>query len=347
MRATTVRLDPLLAPAEADDMIAVAERFGRFPTYGAEVAPEERGKTRFAPGVPQRYDAAINFIQSGGRFGRREDPAQLAGRTNYLRATYFYERPAIDGVEGFLNHPLFLDAARKVHGRAEVVPSIVYANLLLPGQELAVHTDVPEFRGANRTELPQWLMVVMHHSGLFAPWRRHIATAVAYFGRCTGGAFAYYPEGPDAPPETVEARHNTAVVLDTDTVFHGVDRVTSAEGAPPFRPTMELRFGGDGGWTLRDGDETLGPYRWDQLRYSVSWKAYCYADAAEQRRAEDHEDDLALETILERLEEDLRRRGRLAGPSPRRSPGGPEGEDALARLLIDTYVRFPRPSPES
>ena len=43
----------------------------------------------------------------------------------------------------------------------------MYANLLLPGQELAVHTDVPEFRGANRKVIPQWLLVVMHHSGLF------------------------------------------------------------------------------------------------------------------------------------------------------------------------------------
>ena len=51
------------------------------------------------------------------------------------------------GIEPFLHHEGFVEAARALHGRDVIVPAIVYANLLLPGQELAVHTDVPEFRG--------------------------------------------------------------------------------------------------------------------------------------------------------------------------------------------------------
>jgi hypothetical protein len=343
MSLSYVHLDPLLPPAEADAMLQVAERFGRFPTYGAEAAPEERGKTRFAPGIPQRYDAALNFLRTGGRFGRHEDTAALAGRTNYLRATYHYEKPAVEGVEGFLHYEAFLEAARRVHGRPRVVPSIVYANLLLPGQELALHTDVPEFRGANRTELPQWLLVVMHHSGLFAEHRRHIATGVAYFGESAGGAFAFHPDGPHAPAATIPARHNTAVVLDTDSVFHGVDRVGLGAGAaPPFRPGMELVFEGDGAWRLVDGAETLARYRFGDLRYSVSWKAYCYADETEQFRTERHEDDLELDAILERLSADLRRRGRLPAGAPAARDGDPAAQDAFGRFLIETYVHFPR-----
>jgi hypothetical protein len=30
---------------------------------------------------------------------------------------------------------------------------------------LALHTDVPEFRDANRTREAEWLLVAMHHSG--------------------------------------------------------------------------------------------------------------------------------------------------------------------------------------
>ena len=123
-----------------------------------------------------------------------------------------------------------------MHDCAVVVPNIVYANLLLPGQELAVHTDVPEFRGANRKLYPQWLMVVMLHSGLFAPWRRQIATGIAYFGRAQGGALAFYPDGREGAARTLEARHNTAIVLDTDTVFHGVDRVGETQPLPALRP---------------------------------------------------------------------------------------------------------------
>ena len=336
MTATYVRLDPLLEPALADEMVRLCERFGSYSTYGAESAAEEGGKRRFAAEIPERYDAAIHFVRTGGRFGRREDPAVLAARTNYFRETYFYEKPIAPGIEPFLDHEGLRNAARRVHGRPLIVPSIVYANLLLPGQELAVHTDVPEFRGANRTVLPQWLLVVMHHSGRFAAWRRPIATAVAYFNDCAGGEFAFYPDGADAPPAALPVQFNTAVVLDTDSVFHGVDRVRGEDAVPPFRRDMKLAFEGGGVWRLFAGADTLARYRWDQIRYSVSWKAYCYEDEADRRRTERHEDDLGLEQILGELESDLRRRGRLSGPRP--------DENEFALRLIEEYVRFPRPA---
>jgi hypothetical protein len=335
MTAPFFRFDPLMKPADADAMIRLCERHGTYATYGAEAAPEEQGKPRYAPSIPQRYDAAIHFVRSGGRFGRREEPAVLAARTNYFRETYFYETPKVDGIDAFLHHEGLLEAARRVHGRPLVVPSIVYANLLLPGQELAVHTDVPEFRGADRRLLPQWLLVVMLHSHLFDAWRRPIATGIAYFNDCAGGELAFYPDGPEAPARTVPVKHNTAVLMDTDTVFHGVDRVRSSGEPPPFRRDMKLAWEGGGSWRLFDGGETLARYRWDEIRYSVSWKAWCYQDEADRRRAEQHEDDLSLERILAALEEDLRQRGRLVGERPQ--------EEAFALLLIEEYVRFPRP----
>ncbi len=38
-------------------------------------------------------------------------------------------------------HEGFHEAARKIHDRPIVEPNIVYANILVPGQELAVHSD--------------------------------------------------------------------------------------------------------------------------------------------------------------------------------------------------------------
>jgi hypothetical protein len=338
MRPTTyVHFDPLLTPDEADAMLRICHRFGTYSTYGSDAAPEERGQVRFAPEVPQRYDAALNFVKTGGRFAQREDPRMLAARTNYFRGTYYYagRGDAVAGIDPFLRHPGFADAARRVHECGVVVPAIVYANLLLPGQELAVHTDVPEFRGANRTLVPQWLCVVMLHSGLFDAWRRRIATGIAYFSDCAGGELAFYPDGPEAPPKTIPARHNTAIVMDTDTIFHGVDRVASDDPVPPFSPGMQLRPEAAGTWCLVDGDRERARYAWEELRFSVSWKAYCYADEADRLRAERHEDDLSLDRILEVLCADLRGRGVLGDARP------PDAD--LARLLIDTYVRFPRP----
>jgi hypothetical protein len=319
-------LDPLLGSAGADAMLRLCEGFARYGCY----AEDATNTVKFAADLPQRWDAAWNFVQTGGRFGRKEEPAVLAARTNYFRETYAYDDEAIPGIEPFRDHAGLLEAARKVHDCALVVPNIVYANLLLPGQELAVHTDVPEFRGANRKIYPQWLMVVMHHSGLFAPWRRRIATGLAYFGSTGGGALAFYPDGREGAPRTLEARHDTAIVLDTDSVFHGVDRVQETQPLPALRPGLQLSWE-DGGWRVGPADAPLARYRPDEVRFSVSWKAYCYTDEAERQLVDEHREDLSLERILDVLKADLRERG----------VEGPSDETELARRLIETYIRFP------
>ena len=214
MAASTIVLDPLLTDEQADTMVRLCEDFG---TYGLYVT--EKSDSTFASELAQRYDAAINYVRTGGRFGRAEEPRTLALRTNYFRESYAYGTERfVDGIDMFLFHPTLIDAAQRLYDRPVIEPAIAYANLLLPGQELAVHTDVPEFRGANRKLFPQWLMVVMHHSGLFENWRMPIATGVSYFARggetAVGGDLAYYPNGPEGDVVVLDARHNTGIVLD-------------------------------------------------------------------------------------------------------------------------------------
>jgi hypothetical protein len=333
---TITVLDPLLSDAEAAELVDLWHGYGTYGQYS-----NEGFDTAFAPELSQRYDAAVNFVRTGGRFGRvGEDRKLLAARTNYFRETYFYgEHTCTPGIEGFRDHEGLLDAARALHDRPIAVPAIVYANLLLPGQELAVHTDVPEFRGANRRIVPQWLLVVMRHSELFEDWRMRIATGIAYFGEAKGGELAYYPDGAAGPAATYSPRHNTAALLDTDSVFHGVDRVVGDDSVlSQLRPGMRLVHDGDRRWSVRtDDDAVVASFDTDDLRYSVSWKAYCFADADEQAAWEGHTDDLSLEQILATLEDDLRRRGALTGDRP--------SDGDFGRLLIDTYVRFPAPAP--
>jgi len=330
--ARVATFDPLFPAADADAMIALCERFGSYGMYGQTPIEEELGR-----GLYQRHDAAMNFIRTGGRFGRTESFASLAVRTNYFRETYAYATPVVPGIEGFLWHERFIEAARALYDRPVVVPAIVYANLLVPGQELAVHSDVPEFRGANRTKDPEWLMVVMHHSRLFEPWRIPIATAVSWFHGCRGGELAVYADGAGGPPTVVPAAHNTAVLLDTDSVFHGVDRVAETSvPLPPLEIGMRLTFEGGNAWRVGFSDDAVIRYHWDDIRFSVSWKAYCFADERERRAVEEHTDDLTRDEILARLLADLRARGRLGDAVP----GGTD----LALLLIDEYIRFPPPA---
>jgi hypothetical protein len=174
----------------------------------------------------------------------------------------------------------------------------------------------------------------MHHSGLFERWRMPIATAVAYFESCAGGDFVFYPDGREGAPQTLPARHNTGVILDTDSVFHGVDRV-AGEGPqmPPIRPGAELVFEGDDRWRLEIDGEAVARHRWGDLRFSVSWKAYCYADPAEERAVLEHSDDVTRAHAITTLVGELRERGKL-------------GEDPLANRdlalrIIEEYIQFP------
>jgi hypothetical protein len=325
-----VLFDPLFDERGAEAMVRLCERFGTYGMYSQEDVDSEIGR-----GLSQRHDSVLNFLRTGGRLGRHEPVSTLVARTNYFREEYAYgQRALIDGVKPFLGHEAFVEAARKVHGRPVVEPAIVFANLMVPGQELALHTDVPEFRGCNRKVMPQWLLVAMHHSGLFDEWRMPIATGVAWFHDCKGGEFAFYPNGAKADAVAHEVRFNTAILLDADSVFHGVDRVADTrDEMPPLKPGMKLAFEDDGKWAVRDGDGAVVRYTWEELRFSISWKAYCFADEEEQAAWRHHASDLTLDAVVERLIADLRDRGRITGEVP--------GHPDLALLIIDEYIRFP------
>ena len=331
MQARYKAMQPFMTPEEADQMLRIAEARRVFRTYADEALNEGIGED-----LPQRFDAAFNYIQHGiDGHGNSDDVTTASQRTNYFRETYAYaddiEAP---GIESFFSHPDLLSVAREVMDRSIVVPAIVYANILTPGQELAIHTDVPEFRGADRKKMPQWLLVTMLHSGLFNDYRVPIATCVSWFGANPGGAFTYYPLGPTAARESMAATHNTALLIDTDSVFHGVERVTPKGLFPTIDKGATLSFEGEDQWSLASaqGDE-VARYSWTDLRYSISWKAYCFRNEAERAKWADRSDDLTLDFILGTLDTDLRARGVLTGERPEPT--------AFARLLVNEYIRFP------
>lgn len=74
--------------------------------------------------------------------------------------------------------------------------------LQVPGQQVATHYDVPWFYGASRFTLPQWLLVVMDRSGLWADRVVPQMQGVAYLHKWpkertnNGGNFFFYPAGP-------------------------------------------------------------------------------------------------------------------------------------------------------
>lgn len=332
MAAPVIAVDPLYTDAgDAERLVDLAHRFGRYRIYGED----EHIDLDIGRGLFPRHDSVQHFLRTGGARGPGADVATLAARTSYFREEYAYDGAEhIGGVESFLHNPGLLRAAVDLYDRLIVEPAIAFANLMVPGQELAVHTDVPEFRGASRRNVPQWLLVVMHHSGLFDPWRLRIATGIAYFRDGEGGALRYWPHGPDGAPVVHPVRANTAVVLDTDSVFHAVDPVAPGTEAPATGAGATLAAGPGGRWALaRPDGEVVGRYDWDDLRFSVSWKAYCFADEAERDAWRHHTDVLTIDAITRRLVADLVERG-LVEPDVAH-------DRELGLLLIDTYVRYP------
>ena len=326
-------IDPFLDEAQARALVKLCEDFGSYGMYSEEGLNDGIGE-----GLPQRFDAAFNFVRTGGRLGFRDtDLGTLVARTNYFRETYAYgDQIFAPGIESLYRNERLVEAAKSIFDRAIVEPAIVYANILLPGQELAIHTDVPEFRGLNRTLHPQWLIVVAHHSGLFDEYRMPIATSVSWYQDTNGGEFAFYPDGIDGAARAHDVHFNTAVIMDTDSVFHGVDRVVETDQPiPSLLPHMRLYAEGDGRWVVRDGDEDVGRYRWDDMRFSVSWKAYCFRDETERDAWRTHESDLDAGTVLDILCADLRARERIGDERP------PNRD--LAEILVDEYVKFPPP----
>lgn len=323
--------DPFLDPRDAEQMFRIAESFGSFGTYADEATSDSLGEA-----LPQRFDVGQNYVVRGLDGTRNADPPALsASRTNYFRETYAYGTDlTIPSIGAFMSNNALLASARHMGGSEYVVPAIVYANLLIPGQELAIHTDVPEFRGLSRLNAPQWLLVCMHHSGLFEAWRVPILTCVSWFGNADGGAFTFYPDGADAQRQSVPARHNTAVLLDTDSIFHGVERVTPvAQNLPDITRETRLHFSKGEHWLLRHGEEVRAEYTWDDLRYSISWKGYCFPDSDQHELWLSGTDDLTITDVLSRFEADLSTQG--SEPLSQMTP------DERATALVGHYISFP------
>jgi hypothetical protein len=298
----------------------------------------------FATTFGPRFDAGRNFLRTGGRFSRKEKDADVSrSRTDYFRETYATRyltfAPQIDFL---FDHELTAAMATRLYGLPVIVPFVVYANLLLPGQELGLHTDVPEFRLPPGVLLPAWLRVVMCHSGLFERWRISVATVIVYVGHGTvGGGLAYFPDGTQGPAAVIQPGEGVAVALDADTMFHGVDRVgDESAGTPTVVPGSRLIHQGRGRWNLCGPDSSGRAveewYDSDVLRFSASWKACCFSNEADLMRWESHSDDLPAEQIIGPLVEELVSRGRIAR--------GPHlTNDQLGSVLIDEFVRFPAP----
>jgi hypothetical protein len=339
-----------------DELIRINEIQRSFPVYFPPARPTPPGFSvelppgpprnqtlRFAPHLSSREDVARYWrklvkpsLVNGGLGGQ---PPSL----DYLRALYAAQgQPLTDGIEEILDCDRLVELAHEVFDSDTVLPESVFANVYLPGQELLTHTDIPAFRGAERGQVPAWLLVAMHHSGLFERWRVHVATVVVYPDVSEGGAFYYFGRSPsehDVTRVTVEPHANSAVVLDADTIFHGVERVGGESSSNDFPPDAYLVPESHADWRVCQGNracESLAILGKNEVRFSLSWKAYCFPHMSAYRVWLEHEDDLDLSEIIPALSRLLKKRKSLLGQEM--------SEDELGAVIIDELIPFPNSS---
>lgn len=324
----------------ACELFAIMVRLPRTPVPIAAAVDDptmvQRLIDRLAPYWPvQRYFA--NSAEYAALSGR--DAAQPMIVAPVFRGNWAADGDVAEGVEPLLHHAPFVDAARRLFDGEIVRPTTVYVNLTyqIPFAQGAGHTDVPVFRGFDRTEHPIAFLTIMGLSGLFEDARVKVATAVAWFYRGDDGGFEYWPEGADGPSRVHEgAIDNTAIVGDNDFMWHRV-RPTGkvADGMPQLTLNSELRRQGDA-WAIVDDGRTIASFPRERLRVSLSWKALVFESDADRRRYDEHTDDIGLEEVLRRFTDDLASRGvRVERPTdPLRDP-------AFVQLLQEQYVRYP------
>ena len=234
-----------------------------------------------------------------------------------FRGYWVLGEPVVEDVGWILEHPVLHAAARELH-RAEIVrPNEIYAHLVCPEPRIATapHVDIPNFRGMGRRDYPTWLLVNMRRSGLFDRWHVPVATAVMWFYEGRGGAYEYWAEGPDRPRHRTSAPFsNKAVVGENDTMFHQGQPPLCDEDVPPLGMASTLQTDDGSFWSIVDEDRELRRYAPSEIRFALSWSAQVFKDEEAARMADEHQDDLDLETVVSTFLADLEQRGDEVDP---------------------------------
>jgi len=247
----------------------------------------------------------------GGWF-RPEQGVAEATSPLWFQKTWMGGEVDVEGSDLFVRHGRVIETMRQFYDAEVVVPHTLFVNLMAAIPECGpVHTDNPLFRGRDRLNTPMKLLRTMLWSGLFERWATAQATSIWWMNDVEGGGIAYWPEGPEKPPQRhVGAMVNTSIVGDNHGMFHQVEPVGPFDkGTHLVSPAAELAptDDGSGDWVVKDGGVESYRAPLDQIRVSVLLKANVFPSEDERRRVE--QDTLSLSDVARIFDEDLAERG--------------------------------------
>ena len=258
-------------------------------------------------------DAVVDLV-------RKSAPYPLSARVHkhdengldvpFFRIFWAHTRKVrVPGADKFFENARFEAAARESFGAQVIMPSAIMINLSAPSLGGPPHRDLPYFRGAEK--FPFWLLGCMGYSDLFHDWAVPIASTLTWFYTGVGGDFEYWPDGPDGASTLVKPPlWNVAVVSDNEYMWHRVGPVgPTADQLKPGDISREATLHTAGaGWELHDRG-AVKSYSAEQIRLSILWKAYAFADQAAADEYNNHANDLDQAMVVDIFAADLRRRG--------------------------------------
>jgi hypothetical protein len=210
------------------------------------------------------------------------------------------------------------------------------------------HLDSPRFRGLDIANTPTWLLSVMGKSGLFQPWSVKLAEVIVWFQKdAEGGGFAYWPDGPLAPPARLAPPlWNRGVVTQNTAMLHrGESNGPLDQRDNPNGLAFDSTFSADpddpDGWRICTGERVIARLATDRLRLLVHWDAELYTDLADLKRHVDHLDDLTTDRVFDTFVADLEAKG-----VEFETPSDPMRDPRFIALLARTYDVPPSSYPE-
>ncbi len=327
MRTTTLPRPPVImdqALEDPDVLLGVLERQSPHPLT---LAGDEFAESRASLRAGARTGNVPPFVEVVN--GEPRIPP-------VFRTTWGAEEQAVVGADTIVNNPRFFDAARRLYNAEIVRPYFTYVNINAPSGQYARHTDIPAFRGVGRDRYPTWLLNCMLHSGCFDRWRVRIATAVVWYYEGSGGEFTYWPHGWDGDAVTVNPPYNYGVMGDNDFMPHRVEPIGAEADYAKYGFDTTITLTPNRKWVVDEpGHETVY-HAFDEVRVSLSWKAFVFTDDEEADVYDRHLDDLDESTLISTLADDCARRGVVV----------PDGPDALTSTEFQDRIREVYLAPE-
>jgi hypothetical protein len=300
--------------------------------------------------LPQRIDVGRHFMLTGGPDAVREPYEKLIDRLSSF-GKYMTDMAKYPRVADLFSTDGFQSAAKQIcpADRQFLDPFQFNFIIQVPGQTVALHIDAPYFWGANRMDVPQWLLAVMVYSNLFKERFIDQVQVVGYLHRWSpedkenvGGDFVYYPGG-DLPAQTLAPVPLAGNSVDGSKTVHAALVYKPGESAPHIDKSSDatLKYAGNEKWALEVDGKVSRVYDTDDLRISIVYRARCFKDAEEVARYKKNPDSekLSVETVLETLKNDLVAKNIIS-----RDRLNLMSTLKLALFLMDHYITYPMPS---